>query len=1206
MGETKWTQAQRKVIDVRNRNVLVSAAAGSGKTAVLVERIISMISEGEHPADIDRLLVVTFTNAAASQMRERIEKAVNEKVKQQPGNAHLLKQKTLIYGAKITTIHSFCLSVIRSYFNLIDLDPGFRMADDAELLLLKTDVAEELLEQKYEEADEGFLQFIEFYATGKTDDRLVEQILKLHDYSVSYPWPREWLLEREGDFNIPGMKELEQADFMRELLSYIRFILEGIPERIRQAAVICSEAGGPASYLHGLRSDESMVRGLLENRFYEEYFEAFSRLEWVRLKAVSKKDGVDEQKKERVQEIRKEVKDTLEDIRKSFFFQTPEQMLADMQNTAPAVSRLIELALDFSEEYQRKKEEKRILDYSDLEHRALEILVHKNEDGSIHPTLAANELSEFYEEILIDEYQDSNLVQEMLLNSISRERRGQPNVFMVGDVKQSIYKFRLARPELFMEKYDTYRKWEDGDSLYQRIDLHRNFRSREEIIDSVNFIFRQIMRRELGNIAYDDEAALYPGAQFPETEADTARGLECILVSPEEEAEKLKQKELRQLEAEAAADRIIALTDSGKGAFIYENGYRRARYGDIVILLRSMAGQADEFARVLSDRGIPAYTDTGSGYFSALEVRTVLNLLKIIDNPRQDIPLTAILNSPIGGFNPEELAALRSVSPDSDMYDALSGYGKRGLLPELRRKAEIFLTELESYRRLVPVTDIHRLLEYVLEDTGYYRYVTVMPSGDKRKANLDMLVNKAIEFEATSYRGLFHFNRYIERLHKYEIDFGEAAQEEEGIRIMSIHKSKGLEFPIVIVAGLGKAFNTQDSRSKIVFHPSLGLGPDYVDARLRIKAPTLLKKVIQKQQVLENLGEELRVLYVAFTRAKEKLILIGTLKDPDKAAERWRERGSRKEIAMPFYRLSKAGSFLDFVGPALFYPNNLPLELTFLKTGELTGREILRQTADLCRKQELLCWNPDKIYDRQWHDGLEQAMGYQYPYRNEENYPGKVTVTELKKMALTQEEEEEAGVLMPDTEMTEAPKPRFISRKEPVSGAGRGNIYHKVMECLDFTHVSGDGIEEQLGALIRKGILKENDCALLDLRRISAFFQTELAARMARSQRSGKLYREQRFVAGLPVSRLSSPEAISADGDRFLVQGIIDAYFEEGDGLILVDYKTDRVVKGGGDGLAKQYRVQFDYYTEALTRLAHKPVKERYLYSFSLGLAVRI
>ncbi|MFA9465522.1 MAG: helicase-exonuclease AddAB subunit AddA [Velocimicrobium sp.] len=1188
-----WTKEQEKVIFLRNRNILVSAAAGSGKTAVLVERIIEMVSDIEHPVDIDHLLIVTFTNAAAGEMRERIGNAIEKRLLMDKDNLHLQKQMTLIHSAQITTIHSFCLSVIRNYFNEIDLDPGFRIGDEAELRLMKSDVLSEVLEASYEVGDENFLHFVESYATGKSDAGLEDMVLKLYDFSMSHPWPMEWLEDTKLAFLSESIEDVSKTMWMKELLSYTRCMIEGAIADNEKALALCEEGNGPYMYIDALKEDQLILNKLQECKDYEAFELAYQGVDWMRLSA--KKDPtVEVEKREQVKEIRNRVKDIVKEIKNQYFFQGLEESLDDIKRVKPVVDALVSLTISFANAFAEKKAEKNILDFNDLEHFALKILIKNGE-----PTAIAFELRDFYEEILVDEYQDSNLVQETIVSSISRESLGQPNRFMVGDVKQSIYKFRLARPELFIGKYNTYTA---GDSKEQRIDLHQNFRSRDSVLASINRVFEQIMHRTLGNIEYDGDAALNPGAKFPQLDQGIVGGkTEVLLLDGQEEtSDNLRAKEK---EAEAIATRIQQLSE--EGYLVFDQGrYKTVAYQDMVILLRSMTGWAEEFVEVLSSRGIPAYADTRTGYFSAIEVRTSLNLLLIIDNPLQDIPLTSVLRSQIGGFTDEDLSLIRIIDSKKTMYESLCFYqeGENDTLDgaifdrQLQEKIQKFLVMLKRFRDMAPYTSVYDLLKDIYKTTGYYDYVTILPVGVIRRGNLDMLLQKALDFEHTSYHGLFHFNRYIEKLHKYDIDFGEAGGDnaKNAVRIMSIHKSKGLEFPIVFVGGMGKQFNQQDARSRLILHPDMGIGPDYIDYEMRTKTSTLIKKVIQKKIVLENLAEELRILYVAMTRAKEKLILTGQVKDAAKKMESWMAKGD-----MTFIEVSSASSYFDWIMPcALHCPDEFLVRGMSLM--EIIGTEMKEQISNQAKRQALLDWDSNEYLSEKKRAMINQWMNYEYPYLSEQVIGSKVSVSQLKKKAY--EEVQEGKVELFGENEKEAYIPNFRQKDEKIVGARLGTLYHKVMECMSFeTRGNQASLEEELNDLVRLGRLDANDIKNIELSKFVHLLESPLGLRMIKAQGEQLLYKEQPFVLGVPATRIH-PELIS--DELVIVQGIIDAFFEENGELVLLDYKTDRV--SCEMELINRYQSQLNYYQEALEQISGKKVKEKIIYSFYLEKEIRV
>ncbi len=1199
----KWTEEQQKVIDVRNKDVLVSAAAGSGKTAVLVERILSLVcakGEGDAPIDVDQLLVVTFTNAAAAEMRERIGLALTKQLEAEPESVHLQKQQTLIHNAQITTIHSFCQYVIRNYFHQLDLDPSFRIGDEGELKLLKGEVLKELLEERYAQDSPEFVNFVETYAVGKSDAVIENLILQLYEFSMSYPYPSKWLESCMDTYRVACREDLRQSKWMEFLLEYAGKLLAGWREELKGGLELCKETDGPYMYQEALIKDLEQVEELCGCHTYEEYQEILEGLAFARLSA-KRDENVDEGKKARIKDLRDRMKKSLKTLREAYFSCSLDEVWELLQMAASPTEVLISLVKEFIERYQEKKRNKNLADFSDLEHLALEILVAdvQEEAGCFTATVtdAARELSERYVQIMIDEYQDSNLMQEIILNSVSRREAGIPNVFMVGDVKQSIYRFRLARPELFMEKYRSYPQTDEGAAI--RIDLHKNFRSRKEVLQGVNEIFYSLMTPGVGGILYDKAAALYPGASMPEPE-QVMNGPELLLLDGDapELSDEERDLTVREIEAYGAARRIKELLacqqvwDAGKESF------RPASYGDIVILLRSLTGWGDVYARVLTEAGIPAHTESRTGYFTTIEIKTLLNLLRVVDNPRQDIPLAAVLKSMIGGFTDVELALVKSRYPDRPFHEAcISFWQEEYGREELGQRLQAFYKQLNHYRSKAEYLPIHEFLWFVLEDTGYGDYLAAQPGGEQREANVRMLIERAIAFEKTSYRGLFHFVHYMEQLQSYQEDFGEAGitgENEDAVRIMTIHKSKGLEFPIVIVGGLGKSFNRQDTRSRVVVHPDLGLGVDYVDTRERVKIPLLPKKVLQKALDLEMLGEELRVLYVAFTRAKEKLILLGSAKKLNEKLEQ--NRGTQGNAQLPFSRLSSAGTYLDWILPAAagtsFALSQVQPELLLEETiGEQISMEELRER--LGCPEELP--GRDEAFARE----LEEQFGEGYPYEEETSLRVKVSVSELKKAGQTEDEDVDT-LLYPQEEIVPY-IPRFMQEEEPVSGAARGTAYHRVLECLDLSGLyHSDRVREAIGKLVEDGKLTKEQADVVRPYDIYAFGKTDLARRMMAAKGCGQLHTEQPFVIQLPACEL---DLGYTSKEPVLVQGIIDAYFYEDDAIVVVDYKTDYVQQG--EELLEKYGRQLDYYEIALQKLTGKRVKEKVIYSFCLGKCVK-
>ena len=1287
----KFTPEQQRVIELHNSNILVSAAAGSGKTAVLVERIIRMICDGEHPADIDRLLIVTFTNAAAAEMRERIAAGIAARLEADPGNEHIQKQSALLHNAQITTIDSFSLFLIRNHFNEIGLDPDFRVADEGEIKLLQQEVLAQLLEDAYAgnfvpeealtsregygnegtvpemEALEQFHACVEYFCPGGRESVLEQHILNLSRYAGSFPWPAEWLEERKNDYAAGDMEALVYSDYGRYLTERVNRTVAGCLEKLQEVKRLCELPDGP--YMYGELTDAEIeqLERLTDCKNLEEQAAKIPAVTFARLPS-KKDDSVDPAKRELAKAIRNSVKDTLSDLSESYF-KTPLELAVEQGKACREPLRmLLDLVLEFDRRLLAAKQERHLIDFSDMEHYALQILLKREkveETGSIGtdrtetkyrivPSDVAMEYRQYFQEILIDEYQDSNLVQEYLLSAISGEEEGRYNRFMVGDVKQSIYKFRLARPELFLEKYDTYQ--ETGDLC--RIDLAKNFRSRIQVVDAVNGVFSRIMSREIGGIAYDDKAALYPGATYPAAE-DPAYGSEALLIRKPERGEReesgigeqhdegegvlVDYDNVRQLEALAIAARIKQLKGSLKVMEKSTGELRPVRYSDMVILLRTTSGWDEEFKKILEQQGIPVYITSKTGYFGALEVQELLQFLRVLDNPRQDIPLFGVMQSVFGGFTQEEIAQIRSGGEGHSrkrmtLYEALKEVAQSGRTveegeetsagesigeeTELSQKADTFLQRIGHYRDLTPFTSIRDLLQRILDDYDYLNYVTALPAGSKRRANVEMLLTKASAFEKTSYFGLFHFIRYMEQLEKYDVDYGEADTLDENadvVRIMSIHKSKGLEFPVVFVSGLSKRFNMQDANQSLIVDMDLGVAVDYVDSVRRIKNKTLRRAVLSAKMKEDNLAEELRVLYVALTRAREKLILTAVL---DKADEKWELAQMTGQEKLTYLDFCEAGSYMDFLLPIL---PQTGIAVKTLRTEDLAAEEIREQLRMGDRREELqrvadgevlLPGDPEE--NERKLSKLRERFAYQYPHPGLQKLYTKTTVSELKIAAMA-EKDEEAFHTFEEKEVVPY-IPAFRREQEKVSGAVRGSAFHRVMELLDFTYVfvesglfekcpgdyetyrkrlDAERLQKRLEEFLQRETvslrLTEEYAKAVSLPKILNFLEQELAYRMWRAQEKGLLYREQPFVLGIDAKRLD-PDL--PEGEKVLIQGIIDVFFIEDGEIVLLDYKTD--VIDSLEALWNRYNVQIQYYEEALTKLMQMPVKERILYSFYL------
>lgn len=1251
----RWTEKQFKAIRTNGCNILVAAAAGSGKTAVLVERIIRKIT-AEDGTDVDRMVVVTFTKAAAAEMKQRIREALDAMLQENPGNERLIRQMTLIHNAPITTIDSFCLNIVRNYFTDIELDPGFRIADEGEMKLLENDVMEEMLEEYYASENQVFFDFVDAYGTGRDDTKIVDIILKLYRFARSYPWPEEWFKDCLCIYRQADIDTAEQNAAISYLFDTVRRRFKDYDRQYEKLENICNEPDGPLMYAAAVQSDHAGIRQILDTQSYEELVRKVRLLSFETLGRSRSKD-ISEVKKAAVKQIRDEYKAYVtKTLQAKLFTKEFANLLEDIRENKPAVEMMMTLAQDFYRRMDTEKRERNVIDFNDMEHMALNILVKKTENGMEY-TKAADDLSAYYEEILIDEYQDSNMLQEVILTAVSKGKYNEAdnNIYMVGDVKQSIYKFRLACPKLFMDKYSTYT---DTDSPNVRIELQTNFRSRENVLECTNDVFYRAMNPYFAEIEYDDRARLNAGFEYPKYQAQNENAMtfaddpDTMIYMIDMNQEKLspedEDRSAREREGAAAAALIQRLTqpkEDGSFYMVYdknaENGYRRIRYSDIVILTRTVSGWADTFVNVLMNEDIPAYCDASEGYFDVREVKLLLSYLAVIDNPLQDIPMAAVMLSFFGRFTTEELTQIRMKDTTKHLHDVMQESDDE--------KVVQFLKQLDSFREKAERYPVSDVLWELMYDTGYYHYAGTMPAGTQRQANLDMLYTKAAAFEKTSYSGLFQFLRYIERLKKYEVDFAEASvlgENENLVRVMSIHKSKGLEFPVVILAGMGKSINQMDSRGEVVLDTDFGVGTNVVHLDKRIKNPTLLKSAVSQKLIQETISEELRVLYVAMTRAREKLYMIGTVKDAQKAVEGW-QAVSDELLAGGWYSYSyEAGlkNYFDMVMPAVLLPQNLrkgTFQIVEFKKEELQvsddismevsqaetdiSKEAGQAESDMRQAAEAGEVAKAEMNDAGNGTGQQNPAGQEleklpdYPYADEPVMKPKVTVSELKKMQQDSDFAETA--YMPeslkqavDEQNEDELLPEFIAgRKKTLQGSRRGTAYHRVMECMDYdTKPENTAVKAFLKQLVEEEKLTKQQADSIRVSDIVAFMKNPLFERMKRAKQAGVFHTEQPFVfIDLSEQSDKSKQDDTNQPDKNnggqLIQGVIDVYFEEDGSLILVDYKTDKVSKKGGeDELRRRYALQLEYYAKALSQLLQRPVKEKIIYSFSLGKDIEL
>lgn len=1206
MSKTNWTVEQQRVIETRDCNLLVSAAAGSGKTAVLVERIISIVKGeyGKEPVDIDNLLVVTFTRAAAAEMRERVLKALEEAVAEDPHNEHLRKQTTYVHNAKIATIDSFCTDVVREYFGNIDLDPGFTIGDTGELKLMMSDAVANVLEACYESGDEDFYEFVDEYTDPKKDSNIEEAILKLYKFASSYPNPKKWLE------SLIDMYRVENADEWLDIVKdYVREQLEECLGNVNQAIEL-SDREPFTAYLEQLNEEKGWIEEMVAAEDYDEIGRRVKAATFKTIKILKGLSDEDKLWKDRIFLLRNGYKDIIKSLAAMYFSRNLGEIIHDVAVCYPVVKTLVGLTIKFMDEYKKLKQDKDILDFSDVQHYALEILVSEDEEGNYVPTQTARELSRDIHEIMIDEYQDSNYVQEIILNAVAGRGENVPNVFMVGDVKQSIYKFRLAKPELFLGKYDTYQTLTDNSGEHGddgKIILSSNFRSRCQVLDFCNMIFKQIMTKELGGISYDEENMLYPKFPYADENMDSYK-TEILFIDTHKEqsgnanreenandSDDSEEESLDKIEMEATviADRILELVNGQGGNEILQvydkniKGTRPAKYSDIAILLRSTKKYGEILTQVLMSKGIGVTTVHDEGYFDTFEIGAILDMLSVIDNPRQDIKLASVLRN-IFRLSENMLADIR-IGQKGSFYEAFHNYeGVYGnIIKDIKAK-------IDSYREMVSYTSIYDVICYVIEDTCFRQFVGAMAASEKRMANIEMLLEKARAYEDGPYNGLFNFVRYIEKLNKFQVEQGEANvvnEAENNVQIMTIHKSKGLEYPIVFVAGTGKDMNQQELKEQLIIHHKMGIGIDKIDTEKRVKYKTLLKETIKNKIKAENLAEELRVLYVALTRAREKLIITGVGDVTSKFSKKYAHLENAPFEMLNGRVISSAASYMDLIVMSVVRGIDSHLyDVCIIKPEEIIYNKMLKTAANDSYKEALIYWDKDKVYDPSIRKEIEDIFSYEYAYKEECGIKSKMSISDIKHMFMKLEFEEE-GL----TEKVSYEKKNTEDLISSKNGALRGNAYHRAFELFDYDRsiVSESDVEDMLKGILDKGLIDEEYVGLINPIKFCKFAVSDLGQRMKKAYSEGKLYREKPFVMGIPACDID-PEQYKSN-ELVVVQGIIDAWFIEDGEIVVVDYKTDGV--NNIKDLDARYRSQLEYYGKALSEMTGLKVKQLVIYS---------
>lgn len=1211
-----WTSKQQQVLDSRRKNLLVSAAAGSGKTAVLVERIIEIVSDERHPVDIDRLLVVTFTNAAASEMKERIMNALEKKAEKEPANQHLLRQLSRVQKAQITTIHSFCLTLIREHFMEVDLDPGFRIGEEGEMSLLHQDAIALVLEEAYEKKEEDFLSFIESYVTGKSDTVIEDMILRAYTFARSGSRPEQWLKNAEQTFY--HCEDWWTQEWACYLLDEIANDVQEILRRYDQLLDISEDDGIPDGHKKAVFEEWKRVQYFRGDVNFETYIKAAGQWKKTTVRGRAKKEH-DKAKIAELMELRKETHMMIERLIETKLPSDIQSVTRELEQCKKPMSAFVKLVLRFMEIVQSKKKEKNLVDFSDLEQYALEILVESySEDGTAIPSKTALEKKNFFAEIYVDEYQDTNEIQEQIIHLICGDSLGKHNLFTVGDLKQSIYGFRQAKPELFIRRYYRY---QEPTEEHELIELQNNFRSRKEVLNVTNYLFYRLMVRELGGIAYDDKVALFPSMEFPESEEMDAATELCLLNLDDGDTS------LTDVEAEAEmiGYRIREMVDGEQPQFVTEvkadgsKVLRKAEYRDIVILLRTVSGWGETFQEKLDAMGIPAFCESKKGSFTSIEVQTLMSVLKVLDNERQDIPFAAFLRAPFIGMTGEEMVWMTRLNrEDSEHKCSLSEYcyayleqGEDAILLSKLKKA---VTLLELFRNKKTFLSIPDLIWDILKVTGYYHLVGAMPAGERRQANLRMMIQKAKMFEQGSYKGLFRFVRYIEQLKEYEIDYGEAniqGEHENLVRIMSIHKSKGLEYPIVFLSGMAKHFNYMDSRNALLMHSDYYLGPDTISLATREKKQTLRKKMIALKLQEETLSEELRILYVAMTRAKDKLIMSGTVRKLSEQLQKYQKQTSC------YYDIKHASSYMDWVLMALCrHPGMQPLYQSYFPNENMKMEEADRQelhvkilSPQMLLEQEVSAYQQTtekkkhlyqafmEASDDEEQKDIEDEFAWQYPYESASDSKMKYSVSEMKQKSQQVYGEEDDYQLMVDT-VTEAMTPSFLQEKVTVSPTTRGTAVHKCMELIDFTKdYTYESLDQEIEGWISEGKIDESTKEAIPKGQILWFLRSRVGKRVRSAAKKKQIFREKQFVIGLSLDQIQ-PQSDSTE--LAVVQGIIDLYFVEDNEIVLVDYKTDRIKRGEEGKLIQHYQQQLYLYQKALEQMTGKRVREIYITSLTL------
>ena len=1243
-----WTEEQKQAIYEKNNNILVAAAAGSGKTAVLVERIINKVINEN--VDIDKILVVTFTNAAASEMRERILDAIYKKLEENPDSVNLQRQITLLNKASICTIHSFCLDVIRNNFYEIDISSNFRIGDTAEVEMIKQDVLEELFEQKYMENDKGFIKLIETYTDYRGDEKLQDIILGIYKYIQSNPFPEKWLNEKVNEFNVNIDDDISNTIWGKIILEHVKDEINSMImklEKIKNDTLRFTELD---KFSTVLQEDINNLRSINLSS-WDLAYENMNSLKWSKW-PVDKKVTID---------LKNEAKDIRDSIKKEFSKNILKYSSKDANEDILKMYKILvevkKIILEFSENFALKKKEKNIIDFNDIEHFALKILTNENGES----TEVAKKYRESFEEILIDEYQDSNLVQENILTSISRGN----NIFMVGDVKQSIYKFRQARPELFLDKYENYdvKSGLKVESIGEKIQLFKNFRSRKNVLDITNLVFEDIMSKKLGNVEYNDEEYLNYGANYPEPENDVMHSgiAELHIIDLKEKEEDIYKDEGQNnkeenteknnsesndenneetqeriedavLEARFVANKIQELLNSDYHVYDRKKGYRKIKAKDICVLLRATSVLAPIYEKEISEKGIAVFSDSSSTYLESMEVQTIMSLLKVIDNPMQDIPLITVLRSNIFGFTDNDLIEIRLVDKKCTFYEAMLK-SRMNVENSLRHKIDFVIERLNKWKAEEEYTPLNEFIWKLYLDTGFYNYVTLLPNGNLRQANLKLLFEKAKQYEKVSFKGLFSFINFIDKVKTSSSDMSAAkivGENDDVVRIMSIHKSKGLEFPVVFLSSTGKKFNMQDLNTPILIHQDIGFGPQFIDSETRVEYPSLAKEAIKIKLREETISEEMRVLYVALTRAKEKLIITGmskdiekALKDKDKLLEMYQKKdvfNDKKELEKLNSNLvGKYSSYLDWLELVYEYnkENNINeiIELNTYNKNDLISEfsnDDLEELNMVEKIKEEIKEKENRIdheEEQKYREELLEKLKWRYGYTRSSKIPTKTSVTKLKELEaenteldiddlvdMARNNKESKIKEMNQKHTMLSAKPRFMEEIQKLNSAQKGTLMHLCVQLLDEKkEYSLEELKDFVNDLQNRNIISEIEAKSVNIQVLYKYTKSELWNELKLAK---EIHKEEPFYINIDANTIFDD---AEDDETILVQGIIDLYYIDKDGkLILVDYKTDYVPDGDVSKLEEKYKVQLELYKKALEDALGRKVDKAMIWALNL------